>query len=635
MGTEASGWSEEDDILGNDTSKPTIEPMYELFQTESLMSSNDSITELPEIRKKLEEEITNQRNRALNEARRSTVPTIKEIISEQLPGIVLHASRGNSVHLMPVLFYKKGATDALETLNISNAEKPPTYNKIAETFITKETKDRLKNLYSMDKGEKQKLVHIISSYVVDLDQYLNSNKDVEVAIGMVAKAILAEWHNAVLNFTICAIANKDVSSMPNPFRDSKLFGADRQALARIDVPPYPLFLGGRPVPYNLMVKLATAPKGNVYSQNFNSVKTVATTYLNVQLDVLSPNQYQHAISSRLDNTSKGPLIPVISLGRTIPGEQFQHNDSILSSLLGVYSMVAVNNPIFFTEPLRQKQVGSRGSLINLAKIAYEVSGIVPANNNDVLTSKTLLQPQGMKFMRQYISPRAAFALDLPLYIENPANAEFWWCLLTSKAGTQSTYYKAFIMMMDTLSNGRMSQLVKDYKRAKEQGHATDDIWVPGEPILTQTDALIPVGTGVVNNQIFNLEEVGPMMLRDPVCYGDNEASARAMMNLINGRCGKDVKVRQYEIKILLEGLFSSGVDVTGWKSRWIFNSKFLNTWSKAMSGAGNVTVTSNRSTQPWELHAGNPYLLMVTDATIANNAGAGAGYMGYTTGNWL
>lgn len=630
MATNSNGWGKNEDAAGKDTAGASpVSPFFGLLESQSLMSFNNNIIELKDIKKQIEEVLKSQRSTVTHEANRQAIPKMMDMSTEQsphLPGIILYTVRDAEVYLMPVLFYKKGATDALETLNLGNGNTPSTYNKFAESFVTEDMRDKVKSAFSVFEGKTMRAVRITASYVIDLDQYLNAAKDLELAVSNVGNAVLREWYTAMFNFTLMAIAYTDAGKMPNPFREGKLLGKDDTAVARIDVPQHPLLLDGKPSPANLMVKLATAPKGNIYSQNFNNVKSVATTYLNVALEVMSPDMYRRAMGNNQNGLTKGPLVPVISLGKTIPGEQFQNNDSILNAILGIHIMLSANNPVFFTEAIRQRQVGARGSLVNLAQVAYQVSGRIPPNN-EMLTAKSLLdQALVMRFMQNYISPKAVFALDIPTFIESPANSEFWWNLLTAKEGTESTYYKAFFMMMDKLSNGGMSNYIK----ANVNNNET---WKPGKPILVQSPVIIPTGTAVRDGQIFSLEEADQMLLRDPVYYGDNEQAISTLMGLINGACGKDLRVRQYEIKKMLEGLFGGNVDVTGWKSRWVFQDNFLNAFAAAMIGAGNVTVTSNSATQAWESQISNDYLTQVSSAAINNGMGNGA-MMGATTSNW-
>lgn len=614
-----NGWDPEKTPKGNSV----VTPFEGILSTQSLMSLNNNVVELKDIKKNIEEQLANQRRTVINDANRASIPNVLDMSSEQspnLPGVIFYCISGTNVYLMPVLFYKKGANSSLEVVGISD-NNAPTFSKFAESFANEEMRTKVKAAFTKFKDKVMTSVKIVTTYVVDLDQYFGATKDTDLAVVNVGTAVLREWYNAMYNYTIMEFAaynrtqnENNQKVLPSLFKGNKLLGPDSTAVVRIDVPQNPLIMEGRPAPYNLLARLATAVRGNAYNQNLNNIKSVATTYLNVTLEVMTSEGYRVANSMNMTGQTRGPLVPVISLGKTVPGEQLQNNDSILNMFLGIFIMLGANNPIFFTEALRQQQVGVRGSLVNLAEAAYRVSGRRPANE-DILTTKLMLNPKKvLQFMQSYISSKAVFVLDLPTYIESPSNAEFWWNFLTMKAVegkkiTDTTYYKAFIMMWDSLTNRGFSRYLEETKDDKTA-------WKIGDKVLEQSTVIIPTGTAYMNNQIFNLEEVDQMFLRNPANYGDNEAAISTLVGLYNGACNKDMRTRQYEIKKMLEGLFAGNVDVTGWKSRWIFQDKFLNAVSRSMTGAGQVSTTSYGGTHAWETQVSNDYLSQVTTAVI-------------------
>lgn len=342
---------------------------------------------------------------------------------------------------------------------------------------------------------------------------------------------------------------------------------------------------------------------------------------------MTPEMYRRAIMASGQNGGMGmgvgPLVPVISLGRTVPGEQLNGNHSIMADILGIFNMLSANSQAFFSEAFRQANVGARGNISNLAQVAYQVSGRQPSNN-DILTGKSMQsQATVMKFIQNYVSQRPVFVMDLERYTDRPSNAEFWWNLLTHKNGVNSAYYKAFLMNLDALTAGDFSKYSREAMEAKKPGSQVTathpNFWTPGEAILTQTPVIIPVGTAKNGTGYFSLEEVDQMLLRDPLHYATNEQAIGQYVGLQNGSNGKELRVRQYEIKKALEFMFSGNVSVVGWKSRWIFSDKFLNSLSIAMKGAGSISVTSNNATHIWEQQISNEYLMMTSSATIQNN----------------
>lgn len=637
MQSNDNGWGNNGSEASKETSNNKsnigidVSPFLSILSGQSLMAGNNGIVELKDIKKSLEETLKSQRTTATAESTSMTIPKIKDMSPEQsphLPGIILYTVIGTQVYLMPTLFYKKDiAQDALETINLGNNSAPQTYHKFAEAFMTEELRQKVIAAFSTVDGKQMTRQFIISNKVVDVDMFLQSAKETETGVIQTATDVLTEWYNAINNFTLMAIASTDVTKMPNPFREGHLLGQDDTAVARIDTVQHPFTLDGHPVPYNLQVKLATAPKGNIYSQNFNSVRTVASTFLNVSLEVMAPDMYRRALVNNPMGIGVGPLVPVISLGKTLPGEQMNNNHSVMADLLGVYSQLAANNQIFVSEAFRQSDVGARGNISNLAQIAYQVSGRQPANN-EILTQKSLSNQQVvMRFIQQYVSNRAVFVMDIPRFSERPSNAEFWWNLLTHKNGTSSDYYKAFLMMLDKLSN---SQFSTRGKKAMEENN--NKVWRPGDDIMVQTPVIIPVGTAKGRHGYFSLEEVDQMLLRDPIYYANNEQAIAQYVSLQNGSSGKDLRVRQYEMKKALEFLFSGNVSLVGWKSRWRFSDKFLNSFAASMVGAGNVTVTSNNATQIWENQISNDYLMAASSAVLQNTGAGSAGIGGIWSG---
>lgn len=631
-GEENNAAVETDNNRAGSSSGVDLSAFLSIMGSQSIMASNNGILEMKDIKKNIEEVLKSQSSTAAAESIRSTIPTMMDMSPDQsphLPGIILYTEINQQVFLMPCLFFKKDiAQDALETINLGNNTAPQTYHKFAEAFFTQELRQKVKDAFNTLKGKQMKQVFIISNKVVDVDMYIQSAKDSDNAIISIGDDVLSEWYNAINNFGMMAVASTDPSKMPTVFRDGHLLGKDDTAVARIDTVQHPLMMDGHPVPFNLQVKLATAPKNNIYSQNYSNVKAVATTFLNVSLEVMSQEMYRRSLINNPMGIGTGPLVPVISLGKTIPGEQLNNNHSVMADMLGIFIQLSANSQVFFSEAFRQHEVGARGNISNLAQIAYQISGRQP-QNSDILTPKSLQnQSLVMKFIQNYVSQRAVFVMDLANYTDRPSNNEFWWNLLTHKNGINSSYYKAFLMMLDKLSAGNFSKL----SRSAIENNREKTFWKPGDSILEQTSVIIPVGTAKGKNGYFSLEEVDQMLLRDPIHYANNEQAIAQYVGLQNGSSGKDLRVRQYEMKKALEFLFSGNVSVVGWKSRWRFNDKFLNSFAEAMKGAGSITVTSNSATHNWEQQISNDYLMAVSTAMIQNTNGAAVGVGGVFSG---
>lgn len=610
-----TGRTAAEERVGNGSNTPSAD-FLELFSTQSLMSHNNNIAEFSAIKEAIENVLTDHRSKSTNETVRKSIPKLVVMTTDQsphLPGIVLYVRHGKQVYLMPVLFYKKGVVDMLEDYQGVSMTNQPTFSKFAETFMNKSVRESVKSAFQTLDGKPVEKVFPISNYVIDVGNYLNATKDEEFAIRNIADAIMTEWYNGMINFTLQLVALSEKSLKVNPFRDKAdtMFGKDNTALARIDVPEYPLVIAGRIEPYNLMVKLIAAPKGDYQHGNLNSARSVATTYLNVDLELMNAEMFRREFQRDHRPITRGPLIPVISIGKTIPGQQLQHNDSFLTEIIGIYNAVTVNNPLSFSEAFRHCKVGSRGSLANLAIPTYAVAGDdVPAA--EILTTTSMLKQKDVQqFMEGYIAQRAVFVKDLATYVDSPANSEIWWNVVANNAPGSRVYKRAFLIALDKLSGGRLQDYENDNK-------ADPTKWVPGKKIMTQSTHIVPVGTGVIDNQVFNFEEIGQMMLHDPRCYGDNEQAVSQFMSLLSGSCNKELRVRQYEIKRCLEELFGASTNLIGFKSRWTLEDNFLNAVVDLVGGTANIQVTSSYGTRSWESLPSNDYLLRTSTAVVRN-----------------
>lgn len=614
-------------------------PFSELLASQSLLSRNNNIVELKDIKNSLNEQIEAMRRTATMESNRLSIPKIYDLSSVQspnLPGIVLVCTKGDETYLMPVLFYKKGAAENGEAY-----KGVPSAQRTAESYVNAKMRERISAAFRKQNNVEMRVVKTISTYVIDVEQYA---ADSGAAAENIAEVILREWYNGSLNFSIMAHAkakNGGKATFPCPFRDGALFGAEGQAIARINAVPQPYMPNGRPTPYNLMVTLCTGGRrgDSRYPNEQQETRIIASTALNLSLEVRTPEDYRAALNDPKLAPTRGPLVPVISLGRTVPGEQFLNNDSIMNDILGMYAQLIVNDPVNFSEAFRSStKTGVRGTLANLATAAYEASGIRPPEG-EALTVQTMGQQHIVeKFMRTYISPSPAFVLDLPTYVDSPSNAEWWWNMLLEpqletdestkqvRKAAYTPYRDSFVMMVDAMSKGGLSQYLMETANNPDEWKVTD-------PILVQSSTIIPVGTARYDGQLFALEEIDQQFLRSPVHYGDNQQAIANLMSLYNGNCNKDMRQRQQEIGNLFNYLFGDNVSVVGWRSRWIFQDKALRALSAAMSRAGGISVQTWSGAEKWSSHASNDYLNQTTTASVNTTTHVGM-MVGGVNNNW-
>ena len=204
MQQNKSGWGKEFmETKGaeQDTSRAgsgmDLSPFLAIMGGQSLMSSNNGIAEMKEIKENLKESLKTQKSTASAEGIRLTIPSMLDMSTEQsqhLPGIILYVQMNQQMLLMPVLFYKKDiAQDALETINLGNNQPPQTYHKFAEAFVTDDLRNKVKDAFSTFNGQTISKTFIISSKVIDVDMFVNVAKDPKQSIDAIVIFFLLDF----------------------------------------------------------------------------------------------------------------------------------------------------------------------------------------------------------------------------------------------------------------------------------------------------------------------------------------------------------------------------------------------------------------------------------------------------------
>lgn len=603
-------------------------PLFALLGAQNLISSSNTIGEVNDVSKSIQETLKALNNNTASQAQKLALPNkvqnITSEISPNLPGISLSTVIGDSAYVMPVLFYKNGVTEVTESIFLSNEATPRGIAKPATSFMDQTLMEKIKTQYSFQDGKQMSKVIILAPLVRNLEPYIKNQISYDDMITDVRNTILKEWSTALFNIATLDIAKAGVA-FPNPFKDGKMFGKDDAAVARIE-PVTKLSIDGAPTPYNLGVKISTTNKNNTQNQNSSQSRSVATSYMTVSLEAMSMGQFQQARAKNPGHVV-GPLVPVIATGITVPGETMNNNSSMLTALLGLYASIGANNISYFSEAFRGKEVGHRG---NIGNFNFYLSQILQGHfgTAQFITDKNITNAQVVnQWLNTYVAPNAVYVLDLATFNDDVANSDFWWNLVNKPSG--STYHRALVSLVDTLSNGEFSRLAA--ANANKPGRDPRKEWAVGDAILKATNIIIPNGIAQgKDGKWFNLAEVDGMFLRQDQYYGQNETSVNEYQALICGAMGGDnLKVRQFNIYNRLNMLFGSNVMIDGWNRRLIWENAFFATFAQAMASAGVLSLSGSNMASMWTMNTGNDYLNYAISAHLSQSIqSAGLGFNG-------
>lgn len=606
-------------------------PLFALLSQPNLTSSTHNISEVKDINKNLEDTIEYLQKNTASEPQKKALPSlvqnITSDISPQLPGITLSTVIGSTRYVQPVLFWKTGVTEQTEIIVLANEAMPRGIAKVPASFMNLELMEKIKTAYTFHEGRTMTNVFIVAPLVINLEAYLKNSVKYEDMITDVRTVILKEWNTGLLNMIVLDVTKAGVK-FPSPFKDGMVFGKDSSAVARIE-PVNGAVIDGRPVPYNLAVKLSTTNKNNTQNPNSNNTRSVCTNYLTVALEGMNQQQFMEA-RQRRPGAVVGPLVPVISTGITIPGETLNSNNSMITALLGLYAGIGANQPQFFSEAIRGKQVGHRGNIGNFNHYLASMLGQSYSTAN-FITDKNITNAAVVNsWLSTYVAPNAVYVLDLATYTEDVSNSDFWWNVVGKSAS--STYHKALINVLDALSNNEFSNIIKFNA---DKGNARDPRrdWVAGDAILKPTPILLPSGIARgKDGKWFDLAEVDGMFLRGENYHGQNEAAVNQYLSLICGSQGGDVKVRQFNIYNHLNQLFDTNVIIEGWKRRYVWEDSFFNTMARAMGSAGSLSMSASSMASMWTMQSSNEYLNNIISTVL--NSGMQSGNMNGMNGSF-
>lgn len=619
----------------NNAGKTTMSsnnPLLALLGQQNLISSTHNIAEVQEVVKRIEKTIEALNQNTATEAQKLALPSkvqnITSDISPSLPGICLHTIIGAAVYVQPVLFYKAGITEVTESIYLANEPAARAIAKPASNFMDAQLLEKVKSQYSFIDGKQYSKVFVLAPVVRNLEPFIKNQVSSEDMIGQVTNSILKEWSTSLFNIASLEATVAGVA-FPNPFKDGQLFGKDDSAVARIE-PVNKIIIDGVPTPYNLSAKISTTNKNNTQNVNSSQSRSVATSHMTVSLEAMSMSQFQGA-RQRSPGSVVGPLVPVISTGLTVPGETLNNNSSLLTALLGLYASIGANNINYFSEALRNQEVGHRGNIGNfnfyLSQIMQSIG--VSFSTANYITTKNITNAQVInQWLGTYVSPNAVYVLDLSTFTNDVANTDFWWNLVGKPAG--STYHRTLITLLDVLSNGKFSE-VAAANANKGAGRNPRTDWTPNDPILKPTNIIMPCGIAQgKDGKWFDLAEVDGMFLRQDAYFGQDENGISAYQGLINGTiAGENLKIRQFNIYSNLTRLFGGNVILDGWNRRFIWENSFFATFAQAMAQSGTLTLSGSSTATMWQMNTGNDYLnyAITTQLSQAVQA-AGLGWNG-------
>lgn len=588
-----------------------------LFGQSSLISSTHSVVEVTQIAKHIEDTIKDLKKQTASAEAISTLPGpvqhLTADITPNLPGIALAAQFGGEVYVMPVLFYKIGVTDATETMILANGEAPRGFAKAASTFMNKDLLGKVSASFKFFQNKKVENVVLTSPCVINLERYIKAGCVGEDMVREVSLALLREWQSGLLTMGVLQLT-KAGADIPSPFKGGKVFGDMDSAIARIE-PAYAPIICGQPTPYNLQVSLVTSSKNGQHNPNSPLAKTVCSTKLNVQLAAMTPNQF-NSVRTRNPGRAVGPLVPIIVTGPTHPGETLNNNQSILSACLGLYAALAANNPRFFSEAFRGKEVGHRGNLGVFNNYMTTVMGPAYATNQ-YLTDKNIQNVTSVnEWIQRYVSQNAVYVLDVPMYGPDSSMADFW--LSLAGGSGQSTYARAMISIWNALTGNKFSEIANANLQLPNRDKSKS--WAPGDAVLTPTMTMRPRGIAkslTKDGEWFDLGEMDDMMLRQTEYYGTNETAIAELQALIQGNiAGVDQRVRQFNITNRLQQLFQNNVLIDGWDIRLVWSNGLFNTVAEAMVAAGTLSVSSANHAQNWYNDSSYEVLDMIMTAGL-------------------
>lgn len=584
--------------------------LTQLFSEASLFNPSRDVPEVGEVVKALNNRLSRFEGQTLSAAQRKILPEIKELskqVYDRLPGLVMSVEMGQTVLVMPVVFISSKLACEMDTFDVQVAggsqqmATPIAPNQYIDDQLARNVRrlyagsfDDIETLTEREAvAQGRKIVNIVSIRMVDLDMYkdpmLLARDDREALIEVIANELIAGWYAGVLSQLTQMYVGKG-RNVTSPFVNGKAYGNEGCAMVRVEPIREPISVSGQLTSYNVVAKMATTnPNSN--RNNQSNTKTVIEAYGTVSLFGQSLSGYNQSpariANGNMLNPQTGlphgyhPFIPVIVYGESNPGQTMGENSGLGTFFMGLYNLLTTNASQLFSEPLRLAANGSRGNLVDME---YRLKALVN-QGGFVRQVETILDEKKRSdadfvtnWIRNYIAPNAAIAIDLINFGRNTQEANF--LMSTMDRENKANAMRVVIATIDSLTKGALSRELNSDKCE----------WKPFEDgILMSTNILIPHGVFKHNEKWVDMGEIDEMFLSH--FYKNDQAKVADILSKFYGTdVNLDIKARRLAIRRALSELTDGQFYLDGFKSRTFLNPKFLKVFTKVMGEIGTVMV---------------------------------------------
>ncbi len=617
-------------------------PLLSLLSEASILGSQRDVPEVTATLGAVEKTIEALKKGSLTDVQRKILPNatiLTKQISSGLPGLVLHMKLSNTMFVQPVLFANRALTQTMEDIDVSNGsnQRRVSMPLTPISYVRKELLEQIRTHFlnlNADKGVND--VCFLNFLVLDLDQYqteevMNAGKE-----NVLCDVILRGWEQGLQVAVAKQQVAAGITNLPAPFvREGNIYGPHNTAVARVEPVVGTLVRDGVPSGANLSVRLQTSNQYGGVGTIGETSKEIVTAYATVQLlgnpmqtFRPDPNANYGANFPQPNGRPNGyfPLMPMIVYNFAKPGELLGDKTGLSTYFEGLYALLSTNNNYLFTEGLRGKNVGSRGNLAMMEGVIRQAERVnqIPRDKNAVLTEQKLADVDFTNnWIRQNIGPKAIFAVDLIQFGKDAALSNFLLGLTTNHAEF-SRNTKVVVAVLDSLCRNAFSTVIKKNIDAKSG-------WVPGKPILHASPTILPFGTFREDGKLVDLSEVDEMKLTK-LFPNDTVAPAQWMQASYGDNGATPDKVRQYNLRMQLNQMFSSEVNLNGFGGRFYYDPEFMLAMGAALDTVGQLQASGSMGTfqSNVAIYASG---LQFAVAAAAGNAGGFVTNNGASAGN--
>lgn len=614
----------------NSPARGAVNSLLGLLSETSMMGSQRSVPEINEVMKSLDDHLEALGKGTLTDVQRMILPQVTALtnaISSQLPGICLHIVVQGVVFVQPVFFSNKSLNNTLEDININVGQNqrmvsmpmPPL--SYVRNEVIKNIREHYKSV-GVNKGARE--VIISNLLVIDLEQYRTEEANNTGLTNTIRESIMRAWEEGMkIAVTKQAIMN-GITTLPSPFASrGNAYGSQNSAVARVEPVIYNV-RDGIPSAANLSVRLQTSNNNGGYNNSQETAKELVTGFATVTLTGQplanfrpAANQQQFSYMPQNNGRPAGyfPLIPVISYCYARPGEQMGDNSDLASFFLGLFAVLAANNNYLFTEALRGKTIGARGSLVNTETIITNVErgNQIPRQKEAKLTDQKLGDLDYVNnWIKQNIAPHSILAIDIAQFGPNAAVNNFVSGLLSSSKDYQQNVMTV-VSTIDSMSKGALSTVISE-NRASGKG------WTPSKPMLHQSGIILPIGTFEHEGRTHSLGEVDEIFLAR-MFPGDTVMVNNWMSATHGDQNQTPVKAREYNIRSYLNQFFSAQVALNGFGTRYYWDPEFMRALVQALGTLGQLQATGTMGTFRGDMLNYGPNMNYITNAAAGSTGG--------------